>query len=334
MSEFVEPEPASSTSQTDDPAESGDPSGTASPVATTDANGQSLERGSNRLDRGRDWVTSKRNRVDNVLQERRQRGGAVAAGFDLQGLDAAVGGGILAGAMAFRMFLFLVPFVYVLFTLFGLVARAESQDPTQLAKTVGITGILASAVVNTQEISAWTQLFLMLGALVALIITAYTFARTIYVVHWLIWRVPQKRPAGFRSVAVVVSLAVVLAVFGTAANYLRSIAGATGVVLLILIVTAVAFGVWWWVSIQLPHADLPATALIPGAILMAVGMDVMHLLTTYWIGNVVARKSNTYGAVGIALAVLLWVYILGRIMVGSAGLNAALWQRRQTTRLH
>ena len=42
-----------------------------------------------------------------------------------------------------------------------------------------------------------------------------------------------------------------------------------------------------------------------------------------------ARKTNTYGAVGIALAVLLWVYILGRIMVGSAGLNAALYFRRE-----
>jgi len=62
---------------------------------------------------------------------------------------------------------------------------------------------------------------------------------------------------------------------------------------------------------------------------MAIGADVLHLLTVYWIGHLVARKTNTYGAVGIALAVLLWVYILGRIMVGSAGLNAALWYRRE-----
>ena len=60
---------------------------------------------------------------------------------------------------------------------------------------------------------------------------------------------------------------------------------------------------------------------------MAVGVDVLHLLTAYWIGHLVVRKTSTYGAVGIALAVLLWVYILGRIMVGSAGLNAALWYR-------
>ena len=53
----------------------------------------------------------------------------------------------------------------------------------------------------------------------------------------------------------------------------------------------------------------------------------LTLLTTYWIGHIVARKSSTYGAIGIALAVLLWVYVLGRIIVASAGVNAALWRR-------
>jgi hypothetical protein len=52
---------------------------------------------------------------------------------------------------------------------------------------------------------------------------------------------------------------------------------------------------------------------------MAIGADVLQLLTVYWIGHLVARKTSTYGAVGIALAVLLWVYILGRIMEGWLG---------------
>jgi uncharacterized BrkB/YihY/UPF0761 family membrane protein len=73
----------------------------------------------------------------------------------------------------------------------------------------------------------------------------------------------------------------------------------------------------------------PPGALVPGALLAAIGVDVLHLLTTYWIGRLVARKTDTYGSVGIALAVLLSVYILGRIIVASAGLNAALWSRRQ-----
>ena len=78
------------------------------------------------------------------LRERRQTSSIIGAGFDIRELDVHVGGGIRAGAVAFRMFLFLVPFVYVVFSLGGLVARSLSDDPAQVAKTVGITGVLAT----------------------------------------------------------------------------------------------------------------------------------------------------------------------------------------------
>src|ERR671937_1924735 len=42
--------------------------------------------------------------------------------------DVAAGGGVLAGAVAFRVFLFLVPYVFVIVTLFGLGASASDQD--------------------------------------------------------------------------------------------------------------------------------------------------------------------------------------------------------------
>lgn len=285
-----------------------------------------------RADRGRRWVVSTRSRVEDVLEERRKRGGIVAAGYDVQGFDADVGGGILAGAVAFRMFLFMVPFVYVIFTILGLVADTTNQNPADLAKTVGITGVLASAVVNTQDQSAWTQLVLVTGATMALFITARSLVKTLFVVNWLIWRMPRVKPRGQRPILVLIGLALVLSVLGVALNDLRRSAGVPGAVLLVCLVTVAAFGLWWWVSLMLPHASVPARALIPGAVLWAIGLDALHLLTTFWIGPLVARKSNTYGAVGIALAVLLWVYVLGRVVVGSAGLDATLWRRRQERR--
>ena len=276
---------------------------------------------------------SKRLWAEGILEERRKRGGIVAAGFDVQGFDADVGGGILAGAVAFRMFLFMVPFVYVVFTILGLVADTVNESPADLAKTVGITGLLASAVVNTQDQSAWTQLILVTGATVALFITARSLVKTLFVVNRLIWRTPRVKPTGQRPILVLIGLALLVSVFGVALNNLRSSAGVLGAVLMVCLVTAAAFGLWWWVSLMLPHALVPARALIPGAILWAIGLDVLHLLSTFWIGPLVARKSNTYGAVGIALAVLFWVYVLGRVIVGSAGLNATLW-RRQEERQH
>jgi uncharacterized BrkB/YihY/UPF0761 family membrane protein len=39
------------------------------------------------------------------------------------------------------------------------------------------------------------------------------------------------------------------------------------------------------------------------------------------------HKSETYGAIGTALTVLLWAYVFGRIMTASAMLNAAGWKK-------
>ena len=270
-----------------------------------------------------------RTRLERELTTRRQRSGMVDAGFLVQELDARVGGGILAGALAFRIFLFMVPLVYVAFTVLGAASAAASKDPAQLARDIGITGVLASAVVQAQDHSPWTLAVLVAGGAVALFLTAGSLAKALYVVHWLVWRIPRVMPAGPVPRLALIGVALTASALGVAVNHVRSSSGVAGAVIAIVVITAGVFALWWWVSWKLPHAPVPARALVPGALLMAVGADVLHLLTTYWIGHLVARKTHTYGSVGIALAVLLWVYILGRIIVASAGLNAALWHRRQ-----
>ena len=53
---------------------------------------------------------------------------------------------------------------------------------------------------------------------------------------------------------------------------------------------------WWWASVQLPHADAPAWALLPGAVVFALGMQAMHLFTilrgvTVGSGSVIASHA-------------------------------------------
>ena len=277
--------------------------------------------------RSRRWTETERARVEKELQSRRRTSRVVGPGFDIAELDVHVGGGILAGAVAFRLFLFLVPFVYVLFTLLGWVAKAVNQNPEHLAKVLGITGILASAVVGTQSISVPSQILLLVGAAFATLITANSLVKTLFVVHWLVWGVPRAKPSGLRPVAATIGLALIMTVLSVATNAIRSQLGLPGSLLVVALVTGLAFVLWWWISWRLPHAAMSPQHLVPGAVFVAIGADVMHLLTTYWIGAVVARKSHTYGAIGIALAVLLWVYVFGRILVASAGVNATLWRR-------
>src|SRR5215472_17812890 len=144
----------------------------------------------------RQRLASERARLQEELNSRRQRSGMVDAGFLVSELDARVGGGILAGALAFRIFLFMVPFVYVVFTALGAASAAATTDPAQLARDIGITGVLASAVVQAQDQGAWALAALVAGAAVAPVLTAGSLLKALYVVHWLIWGVPRVVPGG------------------------------------------------------------------------------------------------------------------------------------------
>ena len=88
------------------------------------------------------------------------------------------------------------------------------------------------------------------------------------------------------------------------------------------------FAIWLGVAALLPHADAPWTALIPGAALVAIGMQIIHLGTVLFVAGKVERASATYGAFGAAFTVLVWLYVASRVIVASAMLNAALWRRR------
>jgi hypothetical protein len=66
---------------------------------------------------------------------------------------------------------------------------------------------------------------------------------------------------------------------------------------------------------------------MPGAVVFAIGMEVLHLVTVYWISGQVEHKTETYGAIGFALALLLWAYLLGRLITSAAVINETLWTR-------
>ena len=57
-------------------------------------------------------------------------------------------------------------------------------------------------------------------------------------------------------------------------------------------------------------------------------MGVLQILTFTYVVHVVTRKSALYGAIGIALALLLWTYFAGRLLTAAIAANASLWRHR------
>jgi len=102
---------------------------------------------------------------------------------------------------------------------------------------------------------------------------------------------------------------------------LSSLVGLTGV-----------FAWWLLVSWRLPHGEAPWHALVPGAIVMAIGLELIAIAGAYLIAPRVESSQSTYGALGVAATLLFGLYILSRLIVASAVLNATLWERRAANR--
>ena len=79
-------------------------------------------------------------------------------------------------------------------------------------------------------------------------------------------------------------------------------------------------------SLRLPHADYPWTALVPGAVLVSAGAQVLHLVTVYYLTDKRHKllralwRARPPGGAPVA-------FLIGRLIVASALLNATLWER-------
>jgi len=88
-------------------------------------------------------------------------------------------------------------------------------------------------------------------------------------------------------------------------------------------------GAWLAVSMQLPHGRTHWRQLIPGAVLVGAGLLAVNIFNIYVTTRLVEGRADTYGALGIATALLFSLVLVGRLMVVSAELNASLDERRQ-----
>ena len=253
---------------------------------------------------------------------------ALDAAFDVGERDRDVAGGLLAGAVAFRLFLWLVPFALVVVTIAGWITSDTSLSTEDLAKRFGIVGVAAQYVQDASTESTTTLVIVLVVALYALLLASRSAVRAIRLAHLLAWRMPIVRFHGSTVAALWFAGGTAgLAVVAGAINTVRAQNPGPGIVLWFVLI--VIYGaVWLAASRALPHpADVPIRALIPGAIVFALGTEVLHVLTVVWYANRLEHRSELYGGLGAAVVLLAWLYLLGRLAITSAVVNASLWRR-------
>ena len=264
------------------------------------------------------------------LEDARPRNRAIDVAFVSIERDASAAGSVLGAAVAFRIFLFVVPYVFVIMYGFGLASSATGSDPQDLAASFGIVGLLASAITVASDQSLFTRIVVFGTALYALVSTARSLLKVLAIVHALAWQMPPLRKRKLTKPALIL-IGIVTGAFAALQLilWLRDQSFIAGLAAEILFI-AVPTYVWLVLSLRFfAHARGAGWRdVLPGAVLVGVGVQVLHFVTVYWITHLLESKSEIYGAIGVALAILFWAYLLGRILAASAVLNAAAWEQR------
>jgi len=99
----------------------------------------------------------------------------------------------------------------------------------------------------------------------------------------------------------------------------------------LLVSLLVGVGLWLWTSRVLPNRTAPWRRLLPGAILGAVGLEVLKAVGAFYVPKTVASSSQLYGSLGIIFAVLAWLLLFGRLVVYSAVLNVVRYEEHEGT---
>lgn len=239
--------------------------------------------------------------------------------------DRDIGGAVLAGAIAFRVFVWLLAFTLLSVAGLGFMAAAGS-DPAEGASDLGITAFAASSVTKAAgdvQRSRWVLLALGLWALYS---ASKNALRSMWVTSALVWRVPMTKPPTVAGVLGYNAVFFTMVITTAGASRLRDATPGPG--LLITLAVVVIFALIMWAGLnRLPRPDLPFTAVLPGAAVLALGFQVMHLISIFYLPHMIESSSQTYGSLGISVAMLLWLYVFGRLVVFAGVLNATLWER-------
>lgn len=158
------------------------------------------------------------------------------------------------------------------------------------------------------------------------------FVRALVLAYSLAWGLPRARVRKPLYAVMLFNglfLAVVVASSGLA--WLREqigLFGILGVLATVCFQAAVALLVMW----LLPHRALRWPELIPGAVLVAVGSQLITVAVAFYFAPKIGRSSELYGTLGAAAVLLVWLYVVARLITSGAFLNVTLWERRHGSR--
>nr|QEO74450.1 hypothetical protein [uncultured bacterium] len=242
-----------------------------------------------------------------------------------------VHGSYLAAAVTLTAFLSLFPLLLVVVAIVGFVASGADDLPGEIISRLGLTGEAATAVVSAVEKAEESRRVASVVGVVGLLWAGLGVVAALQYALDTVWQVKGR---GIKDklfgLGWLVGAGLILA--GSAGlsvllNFLPGVAAPVAVV----VALGVNLAFWMWTMRVLPNRTLPWRSLVPGALLGAVGLEVLKVVGAVYVPRAVASSSGLYGSIGVVFAVLAWLLVFGRLVVYAAVLNVVRWEEDHGT---
>jgi len=254
--------------------------------------------------------------------------------FEVQDRYSELHGGELASAITLSAFLSILPLLIVGIAVFGFFSAASSKDlAVETVKRLGLdassdTANLIAEAIRTAESSRKAASVV---GLAGLLWTGLGLVNALQYAWNTTWQVPGR---GLRDKAVGLAW-----LGGAGIGFAGSFVLSAGAQLLpwylapvgIVAGLATGVGLWLWTSHTLPNRKVGWRPLLPGALVGAVGFEILKVAASVVVPRIVERSSDLYGPVGVVFALLAWLLLFGRLVVYSAVVEVVIWEKRHGT---
>jgi membrane protein len=243
---------------------------------------------------------------------------ALAVPFRAVERNRRVAASVLAGGIAYKLFLWLLPFGLIVGGALGFLNTSSTEKAVSKG---GLPGAITNAIGDASR-SAQSDSWWLLAVGVPLLLWAgFTGAKAIQLVHSLVWDEPPPKAKPLKwSLAFTGTMLVIWVMIGATWWVRDDWPGILAPVLTFAPLTAL----WLWVSLQLPHRDADWRALLPGALLVGIGFQVLHAMILNFLMPKLEKSTSLYGSLGATTTVIFFIYLLAMLVVWAPILNSSL----------
>lgn len=240
-------------------------------------------------------------------------------------------GNNLASAIAFQSFVSLFPLLLVVVAVVGFFAASDGSVSSSIISRFGLSGDAASIITDGIETASKSPKVAGPVGLAGLLWSGLGLVNALQYGLDQVWQVEERgmkdKLFGMLWLTGAAVLFLSAAAITTVLNFLPGFLTP----LALVVAFAVNFALWMWTFLVLPNRRVPWKSLVPGALLGALGMEVLKVLGAVYLPRTVANSSALYGSIGVVFAVLAWLLLFSRLILYSAVFNVIRWEGKVGT---